>query len=132
MDKSECTQMCATTCWGKVLARNVWGWLRGCWWIQWLCKWVLDVTKSPGKIHGSGGVGTKGTVHNNETEWEWEQIGENRAHMTNGGAKCGEYGCMEVRVRHGMMGQMQAAHHNAVHRWSITAKQQHLGQPAAT
>ena len=43
---------------GKVLARNAWGWLRGCWGVQWLCRWVLDITRSPGKIRGSGGVGT--------------------------------------------------------------------------
>ena len=42
---------------GKALARSAWGWLRGCWGVQWLCRWVLDVTRSPGKIRGSGGVG---------------------------------------------------------------------------
>ena len=42
---------------GKALARNAWGWLRGCWGVQWLCRLVLDITRSPGKIHGSGGVG---------------------------------------------------------------------------
>ena len=42
----------------KVLARNAWGWLRGCWGVQWLCRWVWDVTRSPGKLCGSGGVGT--------------------------------------------------------------------------
>ena len=25
--------------------------------VQWLCRWVLDVTMSPGKIRESGGVG---------------------------------------------------------------------------
>ena len=42
---------------GKALAGNVWGCLVGCWGVQWLCRWVLDVTRSLGKIHGSGGVG---------------------------------------------------------------------------
>ena len=43
---------------GKALARNAWGWLRGCWGVQCLCRWVLDITRSPGKTCGSGGVGT--------------------------------------------------------------------------
>ena len=41
-----------------MLARNAWGWLRGCWGVQWLCRWVLDVTRSLGKIRGSEGVDT--------------------------------------------------------------------------
>ena len=43
---------------GKALAGNAWEWLRGCWGVWWLCRWILYITRSPGKIHGSGGVGT--------------------------------------------------------------------------
>ena len=42
---------------GKALAGNVWGWLIECWGVWWLCRWVLDITRSLGKICGSGGVG---------------------------------------------------------------------------
>ena len=50
MDKSVCVQMCATTCWGKSASWKCMG-------VLWLCRWVLDITTSPGKICGSGGVG---------------------------------------------------------------------------
>ena len=56
-DESECMQMHATTCRGESTSWKCVGWLIGCWGVWWLCRWVLDVTMSLGKIHGSGGVG---------------------------------------------------------------------------
>ena len=77
MNACECMQQHVG---GKVLARNAWGWLRGCWGVWWLCRWVLDVTTSPGKIHGSGGVGT-GYDRRTQLECTWVQTQHTSEHV---------------------------------------------------